>query len=292
MSPGYKKEALGLVCAPADLAHVEDIVISSGTSFGKGMRILSPMRRQAMFAIYAFCRIVDDIADGDSGDKNPAQALEAWFGRLEAIYQGKASDALDRVLVAAIERFHLKEKDFRAVIDGMLMDCRGPIIAPDEVTLDLYCDRVASAVGRLSVRIFGTPQKYGEILSHHLGRALQLTNILRDISEDARRGRLYLPKELLDRFDVPADPFEACYAQGLEGVCQILAARAHDHFRAAEMIMKKCPAHTVRPARLMAASYKVTLSALEKRGWRNPEASLKINKLKKKVHLAIAFAGI
>lgn len=264
MSFGHKQEALGLVCAPSDLVSVEGIVDRSGTSFGKGMKVLSPLRRQGMYAVYAFCRTVDDIADGDSGEKNPQQALTAWFDRISDLYEGKTRDALDNVLVAAIERFHLNKKDFDDVIEGMLMDCQGPIVAPDEETLDLYCDRVASAVGRLSVRVFGTPHHEGAVIAYHLGRALQLTNILRDIAEDAKRGRLYLPKELLERFYVPLDPAEAIYARGLDPVCRILAGRARDHFRAADKAMKHCPSSTVRPARLMAASYKVTLEALEK----------------------------
>lgn len=292
MSFFHKKEALGLVCAPSDLRAVQEIVVQSGTSFEKGMGVLSPLRRQGMYAIYAFCRVVDDIADGDTGDKNPEQALLSWFDRVNALYEGKTTDALDNVLVAAIERFHLKKKDFDDVIEGMLMDCRGPVVAPDEATLDLYCDRVASAVGRLSVRVFGTPHHQGAVLAYHLGRALQLTNILRDVAEDAKNNRLYLPKELLQRFDVPQDPAEAVYSRGLDPVCRILVGRAKDHFREAERAMKQCPSETVRPARLMAASYKVTLAALEKRGWRNPEVALKISPLRKKLSLIRAFAGV
>ncbi|QDH15741.1 presqualene diphosphate synthase HpnD [Oecophyllibacter saccharovorans] len=289
-----KKDAsLGLVCAPADLAAVEEIVTRSGTSFGKGMRILPPARRDAMFAVYAFCREVDDIADGDSAHEDPRAALGAWRERISALYRTREGrDALDRVLLAAIERFHLREEDFLAVIDGMLMDCGAPIVAPDEETLDLYCDRVASAVGRLSVRIFGTPEPVGDEVAHHLGRALQLTNILRDVSEDAERGRLYLPRELLKRFGVPTDPREAPYARGLDGLCRVLAARAQDHFRKAEELMRRCPPATIRPARVMAASYEVVLGALMRRGWRNPAAALHVWDGWKKFRMLLAWAGL
>lgn len=292
MVSARRKVPQGLLCAPSDLRHVEEIVTRSGTSFGKGMKILPPARRDGMFAIYAFCRVVDDIADGDAPVPDPAAALVAWKERIASLYEGKADDALDRVLLEAIRRFDLKQDDFIAIIDGMEMDCGAPIVAPDEATLDLYCDRVASAVGRLSVRVFGTPEAYGEKLAHHLGRALQLTNILRDVAEDAARGRLYLPVELLRRHSVPADPAEALYAQGLDGVCQILAGRAEDHFRQADGLMRQCPAATVRPARIMAASYRVTLAALRRRGWRNPEAPLRVCSVRKKVAMALAAAGV
>ncbi|MBS1041010.1 presqualene diphosphate synthase HpnD [Gluconobacter cerinus] len=268
----------GLPCAQADLDHVAHIVTASGTSFARGMKVLPAARRQAMFAIYAFCRQVDDIADGDTNVADPAQALQEWHERIDRLYQGETQDALDRVLVAAIFRFQLQAKDFHAVIDGMAMDCGAPIVAPDEKTLDLYCDRVASAVGRLSVRAFGDSSAAADRVSKHLGRALQLTNILRDISEDAARDRLYLPSELLERFNVPTNPKEALYAHGLDDVARILSCRAHDHFREARRAMKECDSTAMRPARMMAASYEPVLNALEKRGWKNPELSPKVSK--------------
>lgn len=268
----------GLPCAQADLDHVERIVTASGTSFARGMKVLPAARRQAMFAIYAFCREVDDIADGDAGVADPLQALQEWHERVDRLYQGETHDALDRVLVATIFRFSLRAEDFHAIIDGMAMDCGTPIVAPDEKTLDLYCDRVASAVGRLSVRAFGDSSQAADTVSKHLGRALQLTNILRDIAEDSGRDRLYLPAELLGRFDVPTDPKEALYAHGLDGVARILAQRAHDHFREAQRAMKNCNQTAMRPARMMAASYEPVLTALEKRGWNNPEIAPKVSK--------------
>lgn len=286
-------QSSSLIGAPADLRYIEEIVARSGTSFARGMRILEPARRDAMFAIYAFCRIVDDIADGEAGAQPPKEALENWRNRIEALYRGESRDALERVLLAAIGRFHLQKEDFLAVIDGMEMDCGPmPIIAPDEAMLDLYCDRVASAVGRLSVRIFGVPEGKGKALAHHLGRALQLTNILRDLAEDAAIGRLYLPKELLVRFSVPAKPADIAYYHGLDDLCRILAMRAHDHFRMAIALMRRCPINTVRPAAVMAESYKVTLEALERRGWRHPDEPVRICGLQKRIRVFLACIGI
>jgi len=256
------------------------------------MKILPPDRRFAMFAIYAFCREVDDIADGDAGVADIGAALGAWHERIGRLYEGEMRGALDRVLVAAIRRYGLRQADFDAVIDGMAMDDEAsPIVAPDEKTLDLYCDRVASAVGRLSVRAFGDSSEAADRVAHHLGRALQLTNILRDLAEDSVRGRLYLPRDLLERYDVPLDPVEAMYAHGLEPVCRIVAARARDRFRDARVAMGQCDRRAMRPARMMAASYSVVLEALERRGWRDVEASIGRVKLRRAARALRAYAA-
>ncbi|GBR52602.1 phytoene synthase [Neokomagataea thailandica NBRC 106555] len=242
-----------------------------------------------MFAVYAFCREVDDIADGDTQVADPAAALAEWHSRVDYLFEGETRNALDRVLVATIVRFGLKAKDFHDVIDGMIMDCGDPIVAPDEKTFDLYCDRVASAVGRLSVCVFGDTSDAARKVAFHLGRALQITNILRDISEDAARGRLYLPSELLERFNVPSSPAEALYAHGLNPLCHVLARRAQDHFRDAQIAMHGCAKNAMRPARMMAASYLPILAALIKRGWKNPENPPKISKSWRAARALIAY---
>lgn len=256
-----------LGCNPADLAWVESTVKQAGTSFAAGMRILPPMRRYGMYAIYAFCRVVDDIADGSDPLPQRKAELEEWHARIARLYEGEAHDPLERVLMAAIRFFSLRQADFDAVIDGMIMDAENAIVAPDEKTLDLYCDRVASAVGRLSVYVFGDSSDNAQKVAYHLGRALQITNILRDIAEDAARGRLYLPADLLNRFHVPLNPIQALSAPGLEDVARILAARAQDHFRKAFATMKLCTPKVMLPARIMGASYESILVALCKRGW-------------------------
>ena len=160
------------------------------------MRILPREQREAMFQIYSFCRQVDDIADSDGPRPERLAAIQQWRDDIDALYQGHPPPRL-RDYVGSVRRFGLKREDFLAIIDGMEMDIPQDIRAPDLATLDLYCDRVASAVGRLSVRVFGLAENDGVLLAHHLGRALQLTNILRDIDEDAGIGRLYLPREAL-----------------------------------------------------------------------------------------------
>ena len=254
----------------ADLDAIEAIVRAAGTSFYRGMRVLPPDRRHAMYAIYAFCRMVDDIADDDGAFAAKLPELTAWRERVAGLYHGQSDGPVTRVLVVAVQRFNLREDDFLAVVDGMQMDAETAIVAPDLETLDLYCDRVAAAVGRLSVRAFGDASPAADRVAHFLGRALQLTNILRDLQEDAERGRLYLPREWLNAAEVPHDPIAALQAPGLQQVCARVAALAHEHFRAASEAIRRCDAKAMKPARLMGATYAAILSRLERRGWSLP----------------------
>jgi squalene synthase HpnD len=255
--------------AQEDLNTVERLVRRAGTSFYRGMRVLPPDRRNAMYAIYAFCRIVDDIADEAGTLPDKLRGLAEWRARVAGLYRGETDGPVTRVLAAAISQFHLREEDFAAVIDGMRMDAETVIVAPDLATLDLYCDRAAAAVGRLSVRAFGDSSQEADAVAYSLGRALQLTNILRDIKEDADRGRLYLPAEYLDAAGVPHDPAAALASPALPAVCARLAADAHGHFREARAHMAKCDKVAMKPARLMEATYAAILSSLERSGWRD-----------------------
>jgi squalene synthase HpnD len=254
---------------PADLADVERIVRAAGTSFYRGMRVLPPDRRAAMYAIYAFCRIVDDIVDEPAEHAAKVAELDAWRARIAALYQGAADDPVSRVLLPAIQRFALRQEDFAAIIEGMQMDAEHVIVAPGLAELDLYCDRVAAAVGRLSVRAFGDSSPAADTVAWALGRALQYTNILRDLEEDAQRGRLYLPREFLAAAGIPADPSAALAAPQLAAVCARMLAAARDYFTQAETAMESCDQRAMRPARLMAATYRAVLDALERRGWQN-----------------------
>jgi phytoene synthase len=256
-----------LDAAPADLAEVERVVRSAGTSFYRGMRILPPDRRAAMYAIYAFCRLVDDIADEPGPIDAKRAGLAVWRDNVAALAHGVTHDATTRVLLAAMRRFALREADFMAVIDGMEFDAETVVVAPNWATLDLYCDRVASAVGRLSVRAFGDASAAADEVAYHLGRALQLTNILRDIAEDAARGRLYLPLEYLQAAGVPCVPAQALASPGLAAVCARVAVEADGHFSAAFAAMDRCDRRAMRPARIMAATYQAILRALKTRGW-------------------------
>jgi len=279
--------ALG--AAPGDLAEVEALVRRAGTSFYRGMKVLPRDRRAAMYAIYAFCRIVDDVADEPAPLPDKLAGLAAWRARIGALYAGRTEDAVTRVLLPAVQRYGLRHEDFLAVIDGMQMDTETAIVAPDLATLDLYCDRVAAAVGRLSVRAFGDGSADADQVAWHLGRALQLTNILRDVAEDAGRGRLYLPREWLDEAGVPPEPVAALQHTALPALCARMAAQAHRHFTQAHAAMARCRPAAMRPARLMGATYAALLDRLQARGWSHPEVPVRLPKWQK-LWIALRFA--
>ncbi len=252
---------------------------AAGSSFYTAMRLLPKERREAMYAVYAFCRAVDDVAD-DGGTREVRRAeLDRWRADIDALYAGRPV-ARTRDLVGPVAQFDLKREDFQAVIDGMAMDAEEDIVAPDEATLDLYCDRVASAVGRLSVRIFGMPEADGVKLAWHQGRALQLTNILRDIDEDAERGRLYLPREKLEAIGLSnPTPIQAIMHPRIGEVCSAIAREADEHYRATWEIIRRSPRKATKAARLMAAAYRLYLDAVVARGWTPPRARVKPGKL-------------
>ena len=269
--------ALG--ASPPDLAVVEELVLRAGTSFHRGMKVLPPDRRAAMYAVYAFCRIVDDVADEPGPLPDKLARLDAWRNRIAALYAGLADDPVTRVLLPAVRTYGLRQEDFLAVIDGMAMDTNA-IVAPDLATLDLYCDRVAAAVGRLSVRAFGDASPKADEVAWHLGRALQMTNILRDVAEDAGRNRLYLPREWLEEAGVP--PTQAALSHpALAAVCARAARQAHLHFDAAYAAMAACDPRAMRPARLMGAAYDALLTRLERRGWTRLDQPVQVPKWQK-----------
>jgi squalene synthase HpnD len=252
---------------------------ASGSSFYAAMRILPLEQREAMFQIYSFCRQVDDIADSDGPREVRLAALQQWRDDIDALYQGRPPARL-RDYVASVQKFDLQRDDFLAIVDGMEMDVPQDIRAPDLATLDLYCDRVASAVGRLSVRVFGLPRDDGILLAHHLGRALQLTNILRDIDEDAGIGRLYLPSEgLLHAGITSTDPLKVAADPALPKACAPLVERARMHFEKADAVMARNRRRVVRAPRIMSKYYRSILQLLVARGFANPRQPVRLNKM-------------
>jgi squalene synthase HpnD len=259
-----------------------------GSSFYAAMRILPEDQRAGMYEIYSFCRQVDDIADSAGPRAGRLEALQKWRSDIDALY-GKASNSVTPAvgtsarlagLSSVITRFSLDRDDFIAVIDGMEMDVTTTIVGPDAATLDLYCDRVASAVGRLSVKVFGMPADAGHALSHHLGRALQLTNILRDIDEDAGIGRVYLPAELLSLAAVDPTP-AAVQVNALDAACTPLAAQAREHFRVSRTIIRGSPRRTVIAPAMMADAYGSLLDNLIARGFTPPRKRIGVSKFRK-----------
>ena len=257
--------------------NIRHRVEAAGTSFYWAMRLLPRDRRNGMYAVYAFCREVDDIADGERPVEHKLAALAAWHEEIEALYDGHPRHLVARALAGPVQDYQLRREDFLAILAGMEMDARGDIRAPDLATLDLYCARVASAVGHLSVHIFGDSSDAAHAVADSLGRALQLTNILRDLAEDAARQRLYLPREILDRHGIRGDePAAVLRHPALPATCRDVAAIAESHFRQAARAMEQCSHRAMRPAAVMAALYRATLSALQRSGWRNPTERIRL----------------
>jgi presqualene diphosphate synthase len=257
-------------------------VEAAGTSFYWAMRLLPKERRDGMYAVYAFCREVDDIADADDPPAHRKAQLAEWHAEIEALYAGRPRQLVARALREPVQRYRLRRDDFHAVIDGMEMDAAEDIRAPDLATLDLYCARVAGAVGHLSVHVFGDPGPAAHQVAEALGRALQLTNILRDLDEDARRGRLYLPREILERHGIRStEPLDVLRHPALPAACRDLADIAEGHFAAAERAMAHCSRRAMRPAAVMGAFYRALLSELQRDGWRDPARRVGLSKAHK-----------
>ncbi len=279
--------------APADLAaareHARDVAFRSGSSFLLGMRVLPRARREAMYAIYAFCREVDDIADGSGEVAEKLAALAAWRAEIERLFEGRPDRPTARALLNAVEDFGLPKTEFLAVIDGMEMDAREAMRAPSRAELEAYCRRVAGAVGCLSIRAFGAEGPAAEELAVVLGEALQFTNVLRDLDEDAARGRLYLPAEPLAEAGIQVTSAAAVLAHpALDGVCRGLAADARHRFARSAELIEACDRRAVRPAVLMMEVYRRVLDRLEERGWAPPRTPVRVSR-PEKIWLALRF---
>jgi presqualene diphosphate synthase len=251
---------------------------AAGSSFYSAMKLLPKARREGMYAIYAFCRAVDDIADDGEGTREERLVeLDDWRDDLRALYTG-AHAGRAAFLNDVVETYGPRLADFLTVIDGMAMDLEGDIVAPTLEALDLYCDRVASAVGRLSTKVFGMDDEPGFALAFHLGRALQLTNILRDLDEDAAAGRLYLPRDFLGTIG-PVDPQAVLAKPSIDEACRKLAALARKHYEESAAIMASRPKGDLRAPKLMGAVYAEILKRMEEQGWAPPRARVKVPKV-------------
>jgi phytoene synthase len=267
------------------LAQAQATVVSSAqqkasnSSFYSAMRLMPKAEREAMFAIYGFCRIVDDIADDGIGTREERKVeLVKWRVELDELYTGNPSERA-HFLVEPVKKYGLRKADFLTVIDGMDMDVAEDIVAPDKKTLDLYCERVASAVGRLSIKVFGMEEGPGDELAHHLGRALQLTNILRDIDEDAGIGRCYLPREYLKDADITSlDPKSIVADPRIDQVCKAVARDAHAWYDGAAAVLAKKPKGRIGTPRLMGAVYEEILRQTEAVGWKQPRTRVSLGK--------------
>ena len=257
----------------------------SGSSFYWAMRMLPKPRREAMFAVYAFCREVDDIADGPCSPAAKQKALDAWRDEIDALYEGRPGRLISQALAEPVARYGLRRDDFMEILTGVEMDAQGPLRAPVMADLELYCSRVAGAVGLLSVRIFGCRDARADDFALAVGEALQLTNILRGVAEDARDGRLYLPSEALDSAGIAVrDPTAVVDHPALPEACMVVAKVARERYGEARAMLAAMTSEdnaALRPAVVMMDVYSRLLDRLLGGGWRRPEQRVRVPRAEK-----------
>ncbi len=270
------------VTPEAARAFAAATVKRSGTSFAAGMRILARPRREAMHAIYAFCRAVDDVADGDLPAVEKRIELAAWRAEIDRLYAGAPQTAIGLALLEPVRSFLLPKEEFFLHIEGMEMDADGPVVAPSMAQLLAYTRRVAGAVGMLSMPVFGAPRSdSAKRFALALGDALQLTNILRDIAEDAALGRLYLPNELLLKCGAPQTPEAILDSPRLGDAANAVADLARQRFGETRAALNDLDWRIVRPALLMMGVYEEYLRRLAARGWERVGTPVALSKVEK-----------
>jgi len=257
---------------PTARRAVAKIVRGSGTSFRLGLSCLPRARREAMQTLYAVCRVLDDIADTPGiARADSAAELDAWVARFDSLENGTVpADAppLMAALSAVDACFGLDFDECRALVEGMRMDVDGPIVAPDEETFSLYCRRVAGSIGLISLPLLGAKDAAARRFALALGDALQCVNILRDVAEDARIGRCYLPRAILEDCGIPIGDAAAIAAHPRIGRArELLAARAEAHFALARGALTADNARALLPARAMMAAYRDVLDRIARQGW-------------------------
>ncbi|MBI5658504.1 MAG: presqualene diphosphate synthase HpnD [Nitrosomonadales bacterium] len=234
----------------------------SGSSFYYSFLFLTPDKRRAITALYAFCREVDDVVD-ECSDENVARATLAWWrSEVAAIYEGKPQHPVAQALAPVARQFNLPGEQLIEIIDGMEMDLQRRHY-DDFKALQLYCYRVASVVGLLAAEIFGYGDRKTLQYAHDLGLAFQLTNIIRDVAEDARRGRIYLPLDELHRFGVsPDDILNRRETEGFQKLMQFQIERAQSYYRQAFEQLPAADRKAQRAGLAMAAIYRATLDEI------------------------------
>ncbi|MBK1671391.1 squalene synthase HpnD [Rhodovibrio sodomensis] len=280
-----------------DVAEVRQAVRQAGTSFFWGMRLLPRDRREAAYAVYAFCRAVDDVADGTETESRKLDRLERWRTEVDRIYRGQPQTAATRVLASYRDRFQLPREEFHAVIDGMAVDARGGLVAPSFADLQRYCRQVAGAVGMLTMQIFGAGDPQATAYRKHeiavaLGEALQFTNILRDQAGDGADGRLYLPEDLLAEAGVTTrDPLAVLTDAKRTAACARLAEKARQRYAEVRGQLAELHPASARPCRIMLEVYARLLAQLEAEGFPGDRRVRLSKPVKTWTALSTAFSG-
>jgi phytoene synthase len=259
-----------------DFARCATITRKASSNFYYAFKLLPAQRRRALYATYAFCRFVDDIAD-DSSVREPAILLERWRDELDRVYGGEPGHPISRALADSVRRFSIPRRYFEEIIDGVEMDlARKRYGTFDE--LRLYCYRVASAVGLVCIEIFGYRNPQARTYAENLGIAFQLTNIIRDVREDAERGRIYLPLEDLKRFDVKeAEVLSGQHSARFERLMEFEAQRAQDFYARAEAALPQEDRTSLLTAEAMRLIYSALLRRIVKSRYRVMDGKLSLS---------------
>jgi len=253
----------------------------SGSSFYYSFLFLPPERRRAITALYAFCREVDDTVD-DCTDQGVARIKLAWWrAELSNMYAGSPTHPVTQALAPHLAAYDLKEEHLQAIVDGMEMDLDQTRYL-DFANLEKYCWHVAGAVGILSASIFGVTQPQTLKYAEKLGLAFQLTNIIRDVGEDARKGRIYLPVNELQQFDVKAaDLLNARHSEKFEALMRFQTERAERYYDAAFALLPREDRRAQRPGLMMAAIYRTLLDEIARDGFHVLTQKISLTPLRK-----------
>jgi phytoene synthase len=244
--------------------YVQDKAAASGSSFYYAFLFLPPPRRAAITAFYAFCREVDDVGD-EVSDPGVAQTKLAWWQtEVAQAFAGRPSHPVMQALMPCVPEFGLQQQQLQAVIEGCRMDLEQTRYL-DFPGLERYCHLVAGVVGEVSARIFGQTEDATTRYAHTLGLAFQLTNIIRDVGEDAMRGRIYLPVDELQRFDVKAhEILNRKYSDRFTALMKFQAERAHRLYDEALSLLPAADRRAQKPGLMMASIYRTLLREIER----------------------------
>ena len=243
--------------------YVQQKAAASGSSFYYAFLFLPPERRAAITAFYAFCREVDDVVDEVADPGVAATKLAWWQQEVQRAYAGQPNHPVMKALMPMAETFGIRAEQLQAVIEGCQMDLQQTRYL-DWPGLQRYCHLVAGVVGEVSARIFGQTDEATTRYAHTLGLAFQLTNIIRDVGEDAMRGRIYLPIDDLQRFDVKAQTLlQRQYAPGFEALMRYEAERAHALYDEALALLPAADRRSQKAGLMMASIYRTLLREIE-----------------------------
>ena len=264
--------------------NIKQIVKRSGSSFFWGISLLPRAQRNAMYTLYAFFRHIDDVVDGNLEMAEKLEILKAWREEIDNIFDKKTPITdIGRRIYKNCMRFKLPKEEFIRLLDSMSMDLPEPMRAPSLDDLYKYCAGVAGVPGNLSLRVFGCQdENLIKELSLSLGTALQLTNILRDIKEDALAGRVYIPKEFLAKAGIFSNnPETVIIDKNLAIAREELARIAAENFNKAQLLIEKLDKKVKRPVNVIACLYKKYFDLMQKRGWEVISPKPKISRMHK-----------